>query len=310
MRVTNAMLTANFLSNLNRNLNQTGTYQEQLSTNRRINRPSDDPVGVIRSLAVRTRLSNLEQYNRNVEDAQSWLTQSETAVMDLNEVVQSAYEQALQAGTGTMNATDKKAIATAIGQLREHALQTGNTTLGDKYIFGGYNSSTPPFQDNAGAVLYQGIDLTGATASQIAAMQSQTTNFDIGEGLQTKVSLTGVDLMGSGSDNLIGILDDLKQLLENNGSAGDIVNFADRLKQKQDDLLALAADIGGRTSRLELVTNRYAQDELNYKNIKSSIEDIDTAEVIMKLKMAESVYESALSVGAKVIQPSLVDFLQ
>ena len=119
MRITENMMAQAYLDGLNRNMEQIAEYQEQLSTNKRINRPSDDPVGVINSLTVRSNLSRLSQYSRNIDDASSWLTQSETALTDLNSSLVSVYELALQAGGGSMSKTDKLAIATEVKQIRD-----------------------------------------------------------------------------------------------------------------------------------------------------------------------------------------------
>lgn len=309
MRVTESMISASYLKDLNRNLTGISRYQEQLATNKRINKPSDDPVGIISSLSVRSSLRKLEQYNRNVDDAQSWLTQSETAVMDINEVVSSAYELALQSASGTQSATEKKAIATELSELRNYLVELGNTKLGDKYIFGGYNTTTAPFAKSGADVLYQGVSLETATAAEITALQSQSIEFEIGSSTSISVGLNGVGLMGSGSDNLIVVMDSLISDLNSNADPATLAGHATRLQGKQDDILTLAADIGGRYNRLDLLSNRYAEDGFNYENLQASIEDIDTAEIITRLKLAETVYEAALSIGSRVIQPNLTDFL-
>jgi flagellar hook-associated protein 3 FlgL len=77
----------------------------------------------------------------------------------------------------------------------------------------------------------------------------------------------------------------------------------------QEQVLSMVSDIGGQANRLEFVSDRYELDSINYATVKSNIEDIDTAEVIMHYKTAESVYMAALSTGSKIIQPSLLDFL-
>ncbi len=310
MRLTETMLSSSYLTGLNHNLTQIAKYQEQLSSNKRINRPSDDPVAIISSLSVRASLESLSQYSHNINDAQSWLTQSETSLMDLSEVTASVYELALQAAGGTLTATQKKDISAEIKQLKEYVVELGNSKLGDKYIFGGYNAMTAPFKISGNDVLYQGFDLTTATPADIAALQSQTTEYEIGSNVRLNVGMNGVDIMGSGNDNLINILNGLTNLLDNNGSAADIAVYAEKMKNKQDDVLTQVANIGGRANRLELLSNRYAQNQFNYETLQSSIEDIDTAEIITKLKLAETVYEAALSIGSRVILPNLTEFLR
>ncbi|MEA4889104.1 MAG: flagellar hook-associated protein FlgL [Clostridiaceae bacterium] len=316
MRVTNNMLISNYLTNLNKNMKSMNLYESQLSSYQKITRLSDDPIGVISSMDIRSKLRDLTQYQKNVDDAQSWLTEVETAAMDLNDSVKSAYESAMQAATGTQAADEKASIAAYIKQLREHVVQTANSTYGDKYLFGGYNVSSAPFVDSGSAVLYQGnIDLTAldpanaADKATIDQLNSEQVSFEIGRGLDMSVTFSGAEVMGTGDDNLIKMLDDFYNLLQSDGSSADIAAIGQRFKEKQNDILALVADVGGRSNRLELVANRYESDELNYETIRSGIEDIDPSEVIMNFKMAESVYNAALSVGSQVLMPSLMDFL-
>ena len=87
MRVTNSMMISQLMKNLNRNLKRMETQQYQLATGKQIVRPSQDPVGITRSLQARTELSKIEQYSKNVDDAQAWLTQSETALSEMNSLI-------------------------------------------------------------------------------------------------------------------------------------------------------------------------------------------------------------------------------
>ncbi len=309
MRITENMMAQAYLDGLNRNMEQIAEYQEQLSTNKRINRPSDDPVGVINSLTVRSNLSRLSQYSRNIDDASSWLTQSETALTDLNSSLVSVYELALQAGGGSMSKTDKLAIATEVKQIRDYMIELGNTRVGDKYVFGGFNTKTAPFTQAGGSVLYQGVDLSLASPAQVAAFQNQETAFDTGKGTRIKVSLTGVDLTGAGDDNFFKTIDDMIQALEADSTSDDLADFAEKMLQAQERVLSTLADVGGRQNRLERLSERYAVDQFNYESLQSSIEDIDTAEIITRMKLAETVYESALSIGSRVIMPNLTQFL-
>ncbi|NLN46558.1 MAG: flagellar hook-associated protein FlgL [Clostridiaceae bacterium] len=310
MRITHSMMTGTFLANLNRTLSRMGTQQSQLASNRRITRLSDDPIGTINALAIRKKLNRLEQYQKNVSDAQAWLTQSETALSDINEVLKSAYEQAIEASNDTMAQVDRDAVASYIEQLRDHLFQTGNSTFGDKYIFGGNNTTTTPFTYAAdGTVLYNSVDLGHPTPADLSLLGSQSPSFGIGPGKTIRVSLTGIEVMGHGADNLFQVFDGLISSLRSGDTAG-ISAGAGTISRKQNDLLSRMADIGGQTNRLEFVTSRYELDRINTRMVQSEIEDIDTAEVIMQYKTAESVYMAALSTGSKIIQPSLLDFLR
>ncbi len=313
MRLTNTMMSDNYLNNLQRNMSRMNQFQSQMATNRKLVRLSDDPASAMGALAIRDKLAKLEQYQRNLNDAQSWLTQSETAVLEINEVIKTAYERAVQGATGTNDAEDKKAIAVQVRQLRDHLVQVANASYGNTFIFGGHATTEPPFAVAAdGTVTYQGENLADPALdpASLVKLKGQAVEYQIGTNLTTQISINGVELVGSGEDNLFAVFDELIANLESDGSSDQISHSIEKLKHKQVDVLALATDLGGRMNRIDLVKNRYEKDQINYETVKSEVEDADLAEVVMNLKMAEAVYHAALAIGDQVIQPSLVDFLK
>ena len=310
MRITNGMLISNYLNNLNRTMSRMQTYQEQLSSNRRINRISDDPIGAVNSLSVRGKLSRIEQYMSNIDDANAWLTQSETAVLEMNDVVKTAYEKTVQVSSSSNSIDEKRAVATELTELRDHIVQLANTTYGDSFIFGGYQTTKAPFRYEGGTLYYQDQDVATLDAATLDALGDQKISYEIGTGLTTDVSFNGIQFIGRGADNIVTVLDDLITDLNSDTPSQDLDDYIGKLQKKQNDVLALATAIGGRTNRLDLVRNRFGVDELNYATVKANVEDVDMAETVMLFKMTEAVYTSALSVGSKIIQPSLVDFLR
>lgn len=313
MRLTNNMMSDNYLNNLQRNMSRMNQFQSQMATNRKLVRLSDDPASAMGAVAIRDKLAKLEQYQRNLGDAQSWLTQSETAVLEINEVIKTAYERAVQGATGTNDAEDKKAIAVQVRQLRDHLVQVANASYGNTFIFGGHATTAPPFAvATDGTVMYQGENLADPAIDPVRldGLKGQAVEYQIGTNLTAQISINGVELVGSGENNLFAVFDKLIASLESDGSSEQISESISQLKQKQVDALALATDLGGSMNRIDLVKNRYEKDLINYETVKSEVEDADLAEVVMNLKMAEAVYQAALAIGDQVIQPSLVDFLK
>jgi len=300
------MLVSSFLGNLNSNLSAMNKYQTQLSSSKRITKISDDPIGVMSILATKSKLNKLDQYSRNVTEAKSLLTQTETSVNEMNEMVVSLYEQAVSATTDSKNGDDRKAIAVYVEQLKEQIFNLGNTTLGDKYVFGGYNTEEPPFKMDGDVVKYNNVDLIIEDSSDL---ESQKIQFEIGKGIKTKVSINGVNLMGKGEDNILKIVDDLILALNSNDT-NKISESVGKLQNKQSDILSVISEIGGNTKRLDIVEQRYGQDVMNYETMLSDVEDVDVAKAIMEYKNAEAVYNSALSIGSKILQPSLLDFMK
>jgi len=311
MRMTNGMILNNYMNNLFDNLEKMDKIQTQLVTNKRITKISDDPIGVISSMQYRVRLYKIEQYQKNTEAAQTWLKQTESSVLEINEVIKNAYETTVNIANEYVTATDKNAAAEVIGQIRDHVMMVGNSKSNDKYIFGGYNVREAPFTlDSSGSIMYNGLNLNNDTDPALAAENSQIIEYEIGYNMKTQVSLPGTKLMDMGEDNIYTVLDDLYNLLKANGSTEEISTYIEKLQNSQSHLLNIEAELGGRTNRLDLIENRYSDDFINYTELKSKIEDIDLVEVSMKYKMAESVYMSALRIGADIVQPSLLDFLR
>ncbi|MDD5018155.1 MAG: flagellar hook-associated protein FlgL [Eubacteriales bacterium] len=310
MRITNSMMLNNYLSNLNDNLESLTEKQTQVSTGKRINKLSDDPVGLISVMQCDVKLYKTEQYNQNVENALTWLDQTEAATLSLNDVIKTAYETVIELANDYVTAEDKEAAAEMIAQLRDEVLAIGNSQSEDEYLFGGYNINNTPFTvDASGNILYNGLDLTDETSVDLIAENEQVITYEIGYETTMDISISGSELFGMGEDNIYTVFDNLYNALISDADAEELNDYIEKLQDNQSSVLAIEAKIGGRINRLELVQNRYEEDYLSYTELKSNIEDVDLAEAAMNYEMAETVYTAALNIGSKIIQLSLVDFL-
>jgi flagellar hook-associated protein 3 FlgL len=221
-RITNSMMVSSYNRNQNAAQLRMHQFQNQLATQKKIVRLSDDPVNVVKSLNARSRLYDVEQYRKNIEDAKAWLTQTESALMELNELVKRAYELAVQASSDVYTDDDRSAISHEIAQLRDQVATLANTTLGDKFIFGGYNVSSGPFVfdpeaasfsfdadnfvevDNTGVVMYNfddyEFDLSGHVDFDDEALQF--VRYEINVGQEFDVSISGAQFLGFGTYTL------------------------------------------------------------------------------------------------------------
>lgn len=153
----------------------------------------------------------------------------------------------------------------------------------------------------------------------LATLQKDVLTFDIGPGISIPVTFNGIDLVlyqtvaDDGKPvmrNIFTLLDEIYEAAARGAPAEELGAYIRELQDAQNHLLAKTSEIGGRTRRLDLLSARYTQDMINYTQMKSDAEDADEAEVIMNLKMAEAVYQASLSAGARIIQPTLMDFLR
>lgn len=302
MRITNNMLINNMLANLNTNLTRMNKYQNQLATGKKITLPSDDPIVASRALKLRTDVAEIDQYLRNVDDATSWMEITESTLAQIGDVMQRLREITVQGSTGTTTPDDLDKIKKEAEQLKIQMTHLANTTYAGRYIFSGYKTDKP-LMDESGTFL---IDI--ANSEQIM--------YEIGIGDDININVTGSDLFNSGTDaaagstsSLIGVIDALIAAL-GSGDHNAVGNMLSQIDAEMNNILRVRSGVGARMNRLELTANRLEEDYINFTKLMSKNEDVDIAEAIMYLQNEEYVYRASLSAGARVIQPSLIDFLR
>ncbi|MDO7906563.1 flagellar hook-associated protein FlgL [Paenibacillus sp. JX-17] len=306
MRITNNMLSSQLMLNLNRNAERMNTTQEQLATGRKINRPSDDPVGITYSLRYRSELSSNEQYQKNVDSAVSWLDYSDTVLGQANDVMQRLRELTVQASTDTNPQSALDSINKEIGQLREQMVDIGNSQLNGKYIFNGQTYDIKPydFPMNADGT----HNITGATLKET---DTGYVNFSVGDSVVLPINQTGNEVFGNktDSDNIFVIFDKITTALSA-GKTADVGAQLEQIDSRIEKILKSRSEVGAKSNRVELMQSRLGDMETNLTSLQSKTEDADYAELIMQSKIQENIYNASLSAGSKIIQPSLVDFLR
>lgn len=304
MRTTDNMLINNMINYISTNQNRMQSYQYQLATGKKIRVPSDDPVVAARALKLRTDVSEIAQFKRNVKDANSWLEITETALDGIGKILHRANELAVQAANGTESVDETNKIKSEIDQLKQQLINIANTNYNGRYIFSGFKTDQAL------------LDSNGNFAIEVPA--NDKIKYEVGVGDDIEVNVTGGDLFNvlsktsaatGGTPELIKMFNDFSSAL----GADDkekISSAIGDIKTAMNNVLRVRADVGARTNRLELTYNRLGDAELSFTGLMSENEDIDEAEAIILMKNEENVYRASLAGGARIIQPSLVDFLR
>lgn len=141
MRITNNMLVKDMLWNANNNLVNMAKRQTELSTGKKIHRPSDDPVGITQVLKYKTDIRETEQYNKNITDALGWVEVSESSLTNIKDILQRVRELTVQAANGTNTAEDTQKIKVEVEELTNEILVAGNATSAGRYLFAGLETN-------------------------------------------------------------------------------------------------------------------------------------------------------------------------
>lgn len=143
MRITNKMMTNNMLSNINKNKLNMSILEQQYSTGKRIQRPSEDPIIAVRALKLRTNLTELTQYfEKNIPDAMSWMDTTESALTTVNSILKNINTYCVQGSSDTLTASDRSSIVQNLEQMKEQIYQEGNTNYAGRYVFTGYKTDS------------------------------------------------------------------------------------------------------------------------------------------------------------------------
>jgi flagellar hook-associated protein 3 FlgL len=304
MRLSNQMIARNTLADLTDVANKLRATQGKLSSGKEISKPSDDPFGTTRALTSRRDLENIQQLQRNVDDAQSWQGATDVALGKVTDVLQRARELVVQGASDSQGPTEREAIAKEIDQLVETAKTEANGSYGGRYIFSGTETNTKPY-DVGGPDAYHG---NGGNIVRT-----------IGPGVSVPVNVRGADFLGGDpavpqpDGKLLSTLRAIATHLRGGTPAdADALRNGDlkALDSNLDNLNSIRATVGATTNRLDTASARLAQLNETTANDLSKIEDADMAKTITDYSLQQAVYQSALKAGANIVQGSLLDFLR
>jgi len=299
MRVTNRMLATTVLDNVQANLGRLQKLQDQMSSGKLVRRPSDNPMALSRIMALRTGLAEQAQHTRNMEDAIGFLDASESALAKFNDTLQRVRELTVYGASGALSDTDRQALAAEVDELIDELVQTGNTAYAGQFLFGGQKTTTKPLDRQGDTVTYQGNE------SALLWEVSPDVTMEIGVAGSRIFDVSAT----TSQSELFATLFDIKQALE----AGDTEQLGGTLlgevDQYIDHILQMRAIYGAKSNRLNLAVERNGESEIRMTELLSRLEDADLAELAMNYSIAQYVYQASLATGAKVIQPSLVDYL-
>lgn len=301
MRITNSMVSRNVLMDINNTADRLNRTRSKASSNREIDRPSDDPAGAARALKLRESIDGTQQHQRNANDALSFLNAAEIGLDGITQVIQEVRDLIIQGSNDVVTPTASEALATKVRHLIEEAKHFGNATVAGRYVFGGTETTTAPYPPTA----------PPPAAPDVYVGNNDRISREIGPGVSVSINQPGSAVLGTGTPgDLLSVLRSIADNLQTGNRAAlrstDLVALDGRL----DSILGVRADNGAITERLDAAISRLDQFEESTLGQLSDTEDADFAKVMITLNTQQTAYEAALKAGANIAQASLMDFLR
>jgi flagellar hook-associated protein 3 FlgL len=292
-RVTNLTMSANAQRTLQTQQSKLAELQDKASTLNKISRPSDDPAATAQSLATRSLQAANAQYGRNIDDGNTWLTAADSALQQATNVMQRIKDLTVQAGNATLPQSGKDAIANELDSLNQDLVSIANSKHLGRNIFAGNSDAVAPF---AGPVPPTFVAAgTSPVERRVSATQT------------VRVDADGGAIFGSGTGSVFDTVNKLATDLRNGVDTLPRVGEIDDAYKK---IVNGRAEVGTRQAQLDRAGTVNTGMEASLDAQRTGIEKADLSSVIMDLKLQETNYQVALAATAKILQPTLMDFLR
>ncbi|WP_028273279.1 flagellar hook-associated protein FlgL [Atopococcus tabaci] len=302
MRVTSSLMSKSYLRNLNHNTNKVLKYQEQLSSLKEVNRPSDDPITVSKIMDLNNSITQNEQYETTIDDAIDWTNVQDSALANATNSMQRVRTLVQSAANGTMNTEDRKAVKAEVEAEIGTLVDSLNTSFGGRYVFAGANTTDAPFsieKDVNGE--FQGISYYGTDTNLPR---------EIAPGVTVELKTDGNQLMNDqGNGNIGDYFKEVLTALDEDDTEALGGHLLERADQEFNNIVNTRTEIGAIFNRLESARERNESESLNLQEMLSSKQDVDMAEKFMQYSMEMVAYKASLQIGTKILQTNLLNYL-
>lgn len=306
LRTTTEMTTNSLISYMQTNLRNYSKLSEEISTGSRVLVPSDDPIAAIDILNDTTEINKLSGYNTNISTAQGEINVTDGALTSIISTLQKAHDLAVQAANGTNSSTSLSAIKSQVDQIIQNIKDLGNTKFNGTYIFGGTNTTNPPFSDNpTGGMTYNGTPSTGNCERYT----------QVSENSNKAINVTGDSVLGSYDTTTgtgSGAMESLYKLSKALGDSSytDIKSCVGTLLTNIDTVTNERTNIAALTNSLTATTTSNANKITLLKESKGDAQNVDMATAVTDLYTAQTSYQASMSVVSQLLKlGSLWDYM-
>lgn len=299
MRVSERMRYGNVQRRVEGAKNQNAHALDRLSSQKEITKLSDDPIGATQIIRFRDNIEDLRQFQKNVDYSKGYLDRTEGALGGMADNLIRAKELAIAMANDTNDASAREATSREVREIIEEVVQLGNSTFSGKYVFGGFRNQTPPISTDGN---YLGDD--GAIYVQMSPGNFRQVN------LQARNLFEGSpDEKAEGHFNMIHSLDLLNEGLKANNK--DMLQKAlTEIDFHLNKTTSYQATLGGIWNAINDTGDRLGQEEVLMRTKLSKVQDTDFYDASSEFRRTEVVLQGTMMASTKLLQPSLLNFLQ
>lgn len=298
--------------------------QRQNATLKKVNSPSDDPVGAAKVLEMRTDKVIGEQFQVNAKLAETFLANTDHALEELSDIMLRAKDIAMSQSSGPSTSEGSRlGVAEEISHLYQQSVSIANRRVGDRYIFGGYKTHRPPVDadgkylgDQGKMMIEVGREVfINMNVPGNEAFNSRPRDVVLGRAVELESQGRAPSSVSPDENpygDMVNVFNELKNLrvFLLTGDVGGIQSTLERFDQAHAHLVSMRSKIGSRIQGLQNSAQSIDRHNILNAQLSSSIEDADMAQVVSDLAREETVFRSALQSSQKLIRPTLLDFLR
>jgi flagellar hook-associated protein 3 FlgL len=297
MRV-NPDMSGDILAAIWQTQNQENTALQQMSSGKRVNVPSDDPLAAAQMIGNQAQSNRADQYLQNVDTLTNQLQTADTALGSAVTAVTQAITLGVQGSTGTLSSANRQQIVQNLQGIQSQLVQLANTAVGGNYLFGGTASTAPPYTldpTNSSGVVYNG--------------NSGTNTVQVADGLNLQTNMPGNQLFQNSAGDIFGSLQGLITALQT-GTASDARTATNQLRTAFDSLTGQRIFYGNAVNQLNSTQTFLQQEQVTLKSQANNLVGADLTKTAIDLTRAQTAHDAALAAAAKILPTSLLDYLK
>jgi flagellar hook-associated protein 3 FlgL len=274
---------------------QEQTALEQLSTGRRVNRPSDDPAASAVEVQNQAQETRVDQYLQSVGSLRAMFQSADSTLSTVVTALNRAITLGAQAGNGTLSASNQQQIGTELQGVLDSVVQAANTSFQGNYIFAGTATTQAPFTQSGSGVTYNGNSGVNTVA--------------IADGRNLQSNLPGNQIFQNSSGDVMGSLQQLVTAVQS-GNAASITTATAAVSSALNLVSAQRVFYGNGLNQLDADETTLNQLSLNLKTQDTSLVGADPTKAATDLSQAQTAHEAALAAAARILPVSLLDYLK